>query len=472
MEKITKIKVLSQGLLTMLLMGCCILTAKATEPELLAFPTAEGYGKYTQGGRGGKVLEVTNLNDAGPGSLRDAVDVQGARTIIFKVSGTIELKSALRIRNPYITIAGQSAPGDGICLKGYPLMIDADQVIVRYIRVRLGDETHTESDAISCRYHNHIIVDHVSTSWSVDETMSIYHCEDVTVQWSMLTESLFASGHMKGPHGFGGIWGGNHCTYHHNLIAHHSSRNPRFCGGACLTDYRNNVIYNWGYNSCYGGGGVEAKRAEEFSFTTINMIANYYKPGPATEPGQVHERIANPSWGGGKFGRWYIADNVMEGSPEVTADNWKGVHPGNGAIVDSIRLNEPWDAMPIQQQTASEAYRSVLQQVGASLHRDAVDLRVVKDVESGTATFEGKSYKTKRKVADMSVKTGIIDSQTDVGGWPELRSSKPDKDTDHDGMPDKWEKAHGLDPKDPTDGNRLDPVGYTMLEVYLNSISD
>jgi len=287
----------------------------------------------------------------------------------------------------------------------------------------------------------------------------------------MLTESLYASGHMKGPHGFGGIWGGNHCTYHHNLIAHHSSRNPRFCGGAGYTDYRNNVIYNWGYNSCYGGGGVEAKRAEEFSFTTINMVANYYKPGPATEPGQVHQRIANPSWGGGKFGRWYIADNVMEGAPEVTSDNWLGVHPGNGAIVDSIRLYAPWEAMPIHQQIAADAYRSVLEQAGASLHRDAVDLRIVADVESGTAQCEGPAYKTKRTVADPSVKTGIIDSQTDVGGWPLLRSVKPAKDSDHDGMPDKWEKSHGLNPKDPSDGNLFSPSGYTMLEVYLNEVA-
>lgn len=440
----------------------------AAESQVLAFPTAEGYGKYTVGGRGGRVYEVTNLNDEGPGSLREAIDAEGPRTIIFKVSGTIDLQSQLRIKHPNITIAGQSAPGDGICLKGYPLSIDADQVIIRFIRVRLGDETHTESDAISSRYHNHIILDHVSASWSVDETMSIYHCEDVTIQWCMVTESLYASGHMKGPHGFGGIWGGNHCTYHHNLIANHSSRNPRFCGGSMYTDYRNNVIYNWGYNSCYGGGGIEAKRAEEFSFTTINMVANYYKPGPATEPGKVHERIANPSWGGGKFGRWYIADNVMEGAPEISADNWLGVHPANGSVVDSLRLLEPWDAMPINQQSAAEAYPLVLKQAGASLHRDAVDTRIVGDVKSGTATCEGAAYKTKKKVADPSAKTGIIDSQTDVGGWPLLRSCKPEKDSDHDGMPDKWEKAHGLNPKDPSDGNKLDASGYTMLEVFLN----
>lgn len=448
------------------------LPALAGEEPVLAFPTAEGYGKFTRGGRGGQVLEVTNLNDDGPGSLRMAIEAEGPRMVIFKISGTIELKSQLKIKNPYITIAGQSAPGDGICLRGYPLSIEADEVIIRYIRVRLGDETHTESDAISSRYHKNIILDHVSASWSVDETMSIYHCEDVTVQWCMITESLFASGHMKGPHGFGGIWGGNHCTYHHNLIANHSSRNPRFCGGSGYTDYRNNVVYNWGYNSCYGGGGVEAKRAEEFSFTTINFVANYYKPGPATTPGEISRRFSGPSWSNGKFGRWYFAENVMEGSSEVTADNWLGVHPGTGAVIDSMRLLKPWPAMPIEQQNAAEAYVLVLKNAGASLHRDSVDARIVRDVASGKATYEGPAFKAKHPVADATVKTGIIDSQSDVGGWPKLNSKKPAKDSDHDGMPDKWEKTHKLNPKDPSDAAQLAPSGYSMLELYLNEIAD
>lgn len=466
---------LVKSFLSLFVVSCMLsgsVSALAADEPVLAFPTAEGYGKYTQGGRGGVVLEVTNLNDAGPGSLRAAIEAEGPRMVIFKLSGTIDLKSELRIKNPYITIAGHSAPGDGICLKGFPLSIDADQVIIRYIRVRLGDETHTESDAISSRYHKNIILDHVSASWSVDETMSIYHCENVTVQWCMITESLFASGHVKGPHGFGGIWGGNYCTYHHNLIADHSSRNPRFCGGACHTDYRNNVVYNWGYNSCYGGGGVEAKRAEEFSFTTINFVANYYKPGPATSPGQVSTRFSGPSWSSGKFGRWYFDGNVMEGSPEVTADNWLGVHPTTGAIVDSMRLLKPWPAMPIEEQSAAEAYTLVLQKAGASLHRDSVDVRVVRDVVTGKASCEGPMFKTKHTVPNPAAKTGIIDSQTNVGGWPELRSATPAKDTDHDGMPDKWEKAHKLNPKDPSDAARLSPSGYSMLELYLNEIAD
>ena len=187
-------------------------TIQAQNNKPLAFPTAEGYGKYTVGGRGGKVYEVTNLNDSGEGSLRAAVEAEGPRTVVFRVSGTIDLKRALSIKNPYITISGQTAPGDGICIKRYPLNIGADEVIIRYIRVRLGNETGNDTDAISCRYRKNIILDHVSASWSIDETMSVYHCENVTIQWCMITESLFNSNHVKGSHGFGGIWGSNNSS--------------------------------------------------------------------------------------------------------------------------------------------------------------------------------------------------------------------------------------------------------------------
>lgn len=219
--------------------------AFASEIErMLAFPSAEGYGKYTVGGRCGEVYEVSNLNDSGHGSLREGIEAKGPRTIIFKVSGTIELESPLTIRDPCITIAGQTAPGDGICIRRYPINIMADEVIIRYIRARLGDESGYDTDAISSRNHKNIILDHVSASWSVDETVSIYLCENVTIQWCMITESLFMSTHKKGHHGFGGIWGFNYATYHHNLIAGHSSRNPRWASGGGYNDYRNNVVYN------------------------------------------------------------------------------------------------------------------------------------------------------------------------------------------------------------------------------------
>ncbi|MFK7817689.1 MAG: pectate lyase [Planctomycetaceae bacterium] len=451
----------------LLVLLCCQASSFAQAPPAsrsLAFPSAEGYGKYTVGGRGGRVYEVTNLNDSGEGSLRDAVEAKGPRTVVFRVSGTIKLESEIRIRNPNITIAGQTAPGGGICLRGYPLMISADEVIIRYLRVRFGDESGKDADAISARYVKNLILDHVSASWSVDETMSIYHCENMTVQWCIISESMFSSNHGKGQHGFGGIWGSNHSTYHHNLLAHHSSRNPRFASGCGNTDYRNNVVYNWGYASCYGAEAKQ-KGKDKFNFSKVNMVGNYYKPGPATDPARKAQLAAPSSRGADDKGSWHVAGNVVEGSPEVTANNWSGLRGDN-----FIKLDEPWKAMPIRQQTATEAFKSVLAHAGATLpKRDAVDARIIQEVRRGTATYEG-IYKTRKRVADKSKITGIIDSQKDVGGWPELKSVPAPKDSDHDGMPDEWEVSKGLNPNDGTDRNKIAAAGYTMLEVYLNSM--
>ena len=451
------------ALLAIILLFC---SATSFAQNQLAFPTAEGYGKYTVGGRGGKVYEVTNLNDSGEGSLRAAVEAKGPRTVVFRVSGNIDLKSDLRINNPNITIAGQTAPGDGICIKRYPLMISADEVIIRYIRARFGDESGQDSDAISARYVKNLILDHVSASWSVDETMSIYHCENITVQWCLITESMFNSNHSKDTHGFGGIWGSNYSTYHHNLIAHHSSRNPRFASGCGNTDYRNNVLYNWGYRSCYGAE-AQQKGKEKLNFSTINMVANYYKPGPATAPDKKAEFADPSSRGNNDKGRWYVAGNFMEGSPSVTVDNWSGVRGSS-----YIKLDQPWDAMPINQQTAEEAYKSVLNNAGATLpKRDVVDARIIEEARNGTATYEGV-YKTKKAVADKSKITGIIDSQKDVGGWPELNSTTAPTDTDHDGMPDEWESMNGLDPNNAADRNNVAADGYTNMETYLNWLAE
>jgi pectate lyase len=294
--------------------------------------------------------------------------------------------------------------------------------------------------------------------------LSIYHCENVTVQWSLISESLYNSEHVKGTHGFGGIWGSNYSTYHHNLLAHHTSRNPRFASGAGHTDFRNNVIYNWGFNSAYGGE-KEQQGNPAFNFTTVNIVANYYKPGPATDSGAVRRRIVNPSSrdGAGDFGQWYVAENYMHGDPKVTADNWAGgVQPQGGAThIEVLKLNAPWEAMPIHQQTAVEAYRLVLQHAGASLpDRDAIDARIVGEVRTGTAQF-GETYGGGGK--------GIIDSQEAVGGWPELTSKAGLPDTDGDGMPDAWESSHGLDPDDVVDGSKdRDGDGYTNVEEYLN----
>jgi len=458
-----------------------LLSVTATWAQQLAFPTAEGYGKYTVGGRGGKVYEVTNLNDNGPGSLRAAVEASGPRTVVFRVSGTILLNNKLVIRNPYITIAGQTAPGDGICLRRYPLMISADQVIIRYLRVRLGDESGRADDAVSSRFVKHLIVDHVSASWSEDEVMSIYHCDSITVQWCIISEALFDSNHpddantsVDAPHGFGGIWGSNYGSYHHNLIADNASRNIRMASGSGYTDYRNNVIYNWGYNTCYGGENQQVGDSR-FSFSKFNIVNNYYKPGPATEPGERAYRIINPSFRNNTsdFGKWYVAGNVIEGNNKVTTDNWDGgVQPKGGkANLNLVKLEKAWSSMPINQQSAKGTFNLVLQNAGATLpKRDPVDTRIVNDARGGYATYEGKAYIKFKRVADKSKKTGMIDSQNDVGGWPLLKSTTAPTDTDHDGMPDQWELKHGLNPNNPVDGNKVGKDGYTMLENYLNSI--
>ena len=416
-----------------------------------AFPGAEGFGKYTVGGRGGKVIEVTNLHDAGPGSFRAAVSAKGPRTVVFRVSGTIALESELKIREPYLTIAGQTAPGDGICIKNYQVNFDTSQVIMRYLRFRPGDEKGKEQDAFGGA-GNQIVVDHCSASWGVDETFSINKAANLTVQWCLVSESLYHSIHKKGNHGYGGLWGGPGGSWHHNILAHHSSRNPRASGNvdSGLMDYRNNVIYNWGFNSAYGG-----------ELWPRNWINNYYQSGPATDD-KVRGRIFLQKDPRGKM---FAAGNFVAGFPAISADNWNGginFAPDGEATEKTLRVDRPFVVAPVTTQSAEVAYGLVLAQAGASRVRDAVDRRVVEEIRTGTATF-GASYKGGGK--------GIIDSQKDVGGWPELRSLPAPVDTDHDGVPDVWELAHGLNPRDPADGPRATtPGGYTHLERYLNSL--
>ncbi len=416
-----------------------------------AFPGAEGFGKYTLGGRGGRVIEVTNLNDSGPGSLRAAVMAKGPRTVVFRVSGTIALESELKFREPYLTIAGQTAPGDGICIKNYQVNFDTSHLIIRYVRFRLGDERGKEQDGFGGR-GDHIVIDHCSASWGIDETFSINKCANLTVQWCMVSESLYHSLHKKGNHGYGGLWGGPGGSWHHNILAHHSSRNPRASGNAesGLMDYRNNVIYNWGFNSAYGG-----------ELWPRNWINNYYKSGPATDE-KVRSRIFLQKDPRGKM---YAAGNFVAGFPAITADNWKGgidFAPDGEATEQTLRAKEPFVVAPVTTQSAEAAYALVLAHAGASQVRDAVDRRIADEIRTGTAKF-GATFKGGGK--------GIIDSQKDVGGWPELRSLPAPVDTDHDGISDEWEKSHGLNPTDPADGARATtPGGYTNLELYLNSL--
>jgi hypothetical protein len=417
-----------------------------------AFPGAEGFGRFTAGGRGGRTVEVTNLNDAGPGSFRAACEAEGPRTVVFRVSGTIALESEVKIEHPYITIAGQTAPGDGICVKNYQVGFDTQHLVVRYMRFRPGDEMRKEQDGFGGE-GDHIIIDHCSVSWGTDETLSINKASNLTVQWCLVSESLTNSCHKKGAHGYGGLWGGPGGSFHHNILAHHSSRNPRASGNtrSGLLDFRNNVIYNWGFNSAYGG-----------ELWPRNWINNYYKPGPATRE-SVRRRIFLQKDPRGKM---YADGNLMWGFPEVTADNWgKGIDfaEDGEATMATLRVYEPYCVAPVTTQAAQEAYPLVLERTGASLSRDAVDARIIEEIRTGTATF-GETFD--------GGGNGIIDSQTAVGGWPELESEPAPRDSDHDGMPDEWEQAKGLDANDPADGVQdTDEDGYTNIEEYLNALA-
>lgn len=394
------------------------------------------------------VAEVANLNDSGAGSLRAAVEATGSRTVVFRISGTIELQSELHVNNSNITIAGQTAPGDGICIKNYPLIIVADEVIIRYIRIRSGDASKLPIDAISCIGNRNIMIDHCSFSWGIDEVASFYDNEYSTVQWCLVSESLNHSFHPKGDHGYGGIWGGKGASFHHNLLAHNSSRNPRFNGSRThgdpareIVDFRNNVIYNWGFNSSYGGESG-----------TQNIIANYYKYGPAT---RKKNRILEP-WD--SKGKWYVSGNYVFEFPQITADNWAG--GVQGKYRKQVKMDAPFPFEPVTTQMAEAAYKLVIEKVGANFpQRDSVDARIIREVRTGTATYKG------------TFGDGIIDSQTQVGGYPRLHSEPAPLDTDHDGMPDEWEIAHKLNRLNPDDRNDdRDRDGYTNLEEYLNSL--
>ncbi len=449
---------------------------EASEP-VLAFPGAEGAGAYTTGGRGAEVYFVTSLDDnvTQPGTLRYILNLPGNKMILFKVAGTIELNSPLRIRTGNITISGQSAPGDGICIKNYPVSIEADNVIIRFIRFRMGSEKQIEGDALTCIGQKNIMIDHCSMSWGTDECASAYDNTNFTMQWCIISESLRNSVHDKGSHGYAGIWGGKTVSYHHNLLAHHDSRNPRFCGSrysndaeAEKVDFRNNIIYNWGNNSGYAGEGG-----------SYNMINNYYKPGPATRAkgGSGMYRIFQPNSDDGSnqqsqgvWGEFYVAGNVVDDNSEVTADNWtKGIQPNvkdydKNFNISQIKSAEEFTITEyFTRHTAEEAYEAVLAKAGASLIRDIVDTRIINEVINNTYTYPGSNGST----------NGIIDLQNDVGGWPEYKYTSEDVllDSDGDGIPDEWEDAHGLDKNKASDGKEktLDE-NYTNLEVYLNSL--
>lgn len=459
-----------------------------------AFPGAEGFGRYTTGGREGAVYYVNTLEDTNTGnadtregSLRWCINQTGKRTILFKVSGTIFLTDGLNIRSGDVTIAGQSAPGDGICIADYPVIIGASNVIIRYIRFRMGDKHIANADGadgLGGRKCQNVIIDHCSISWSTDECASFYENAKFTLQWCLISESLNWSAHSKGPHGYGGIWGGYGASFHHNLMAHHQSRMPRFGVGTTATsdtmDVRNNVYFNYNGEGCYGGDAMH-----------VNVVNNYYKPGPAftkgygksgriLSTGMIQEEDS-PVYG--VWGTFFIDGNYVYGNAEATNNNWEyGVYNQFHSSVTKyvtaeskayMRLSEPLNADVVTTHTAQNGYAKVLLYAGASLSRDEVDKRIVEEATNNKATFKGLSPN------NTSPLPGILDSQSDLkpagagddwSAWPELKQGEVPIDTDRDGIPDEWEKANGLNAYNAADARKYNPEGYTYLEVYLNSL--
>jgi pectate lyase len=446
-------------------------TSDITMDKPSAFPGAEGFGKYTTGGREGKVYIVTNLNDKGPGSFREAAEKKEKRIIVFAISGTIHLETKFSIKGD-VTIAGQSAPGDGICLADNSVLIAGNNMIVRFLRFRLGDKYQNEGmvdksgddDAFGGNYHKNIIIDHCSMSWSDDEAFSVYGGDSTTLQWNLIAEPLNYSYHFeKGDsdyehHGYGAIWGGRHSSFLHNLFADCNSRNPRFDGIRNISeencDFRNNVIYNWGHNTMYAGEGG-----------TYNVVNNYYKYGPSTNK-NVRSRIANPWSKLPKidFGKWYVNGNYVDGDKEVTEDNWKGVvlEKGTDNDLSKIKLVNPFPTPPCATESAKDAYNSVLTSVGCNLPvRDTMDLRILRNVVERTGSM-------------IDVQGGYphgTEYEKTVNAWPTLKSLPAPKDSDGDGMPDDWEKKNGLNANDASDAAKFTlSKSYTNIEVYINSL--
>jgi len=448
------------------------LLSQSLSAQQIAFPGAEGFGKNASGGRGGKVVAVTNLNDEGAGSFRWALEQYPGEplTIIFKVSGIIELQSKIQIKRSNLTIAGQTAPGDGICLKNQSLVLNGasskgnhGNIIIRFIRSRPGGTLKTGLYGFNMENCHDVIVDHCSFSWANEECAAMYDTKNTTVQWCIVSEGLYNAGHMKGNRSYGGVWGGQYASYHHNLIAHLNNRAVRFNGArahdtVALVDYRNNVIYNWGNaNAAYGGevnitGGV----------SQVNIVNNYYKPGPAapSELKFVHASYQKENSKG--TGEWFADGNIMEGDNFLTKKNKRGIDLAEANYPANAISDKPFlVTVALPEQSAKDAYNDVLKYAGAILpKRDAVDERVINETKNGTATGKG-----------IYGKPGIIDLPFIVGGWPEYKSVPAPTDTDEDGMPDEWEKKNGLNPNDANDRNKTDAKGYTMLENYLNELA-
>ena len=477
----------------LLLCLCMAATVVFAEEKTPAFPGAEGFGRYVIGGRGGNVYHVTSLADDGSeGTLRWALGKSGVKTIVFDVSGTIHLKSSLDISIGNVTIAGQTAPGDGICVADYPVSIKANNVIVRYMRFRLGNNNVLINgadgwDGFGGFDQQDLMIDHCSVSWSIDECLSVLGNKNTTVQWCLVAQSLVNSGHSKGAHGYGGNWGGSGASFHHNLIAHHGSRTPRL-GPRPTTqldermDMRNNVIYNFGGNGCYGGEGMN-----------VNIVNNYYKPGPGSPTDKKGYRIAGIGIRTNKYvntypayapalhlwGKYYVTGNYNSKYTQLNQDNWTygilnqiDASGCDGTFTqetkDSIKLAEPVDYILTTTHSAADAYDRVLDFAGASLHRDSFDELMVSDTRNGKATYTGSGLS--KGFVNSQDDNKPADADASWSAWPTLASKEAPKDTDGDGMPDEWELANALDPTNPNDGKTIGADGYSNLENYLNSL--
>ena len=446
-----------------------------------AFPTAEGFGKWASGGRGGRVVEVTTLEDDADnpieGSLRWALKQYSNEpiTVVFRVSGVIYLKGDIRCnRTAGTTIAGQTAPGDGICIRGGKCNFGGCQnLIIRHVRFRIGLDENNDflaGGSIGIENASNWIIDHCTFGWSGEENMTIYDNTLTTVQWCIVHEGLYDAGHGKGVRGYGTQWGGQTATYHHNLLAHNQSRSPRFNGARSndlnvLIDFVNNVNYNWGSaGSCYGAD-FDANGLTQ----RINFVGNYWKPGPAY-PGTKSSKFVNNTSGDNPHKyrtQWYMSGNYMEGTANTdkNKDNYAGLDYSNftslGWKKADICMSEAFEVSdPVTTETAAEAYQSVLKGAGA-FPRDTVDRRIVREVREGKAAYTG---------SQSAKAPGIIDRPSDVGGYPTYQTYNQISDADHDGMDDAWETAHGLDPANPEDGRTILKNGYSVLEVYLNSL--
>jgi hypothetical protein len=415
-------------------------------PGPVAFPGAEGFGAGTPGGRGGRVVFVTTLDDDGPGSFRRAVAAKGPRTVVFRVAGLVTLRAPVVVTEPFLTVAGQTAPGEGVCFRGQSVEIRTHDVVFRHLRFRPGDVAGAEVDGLSIGGGSRrVVVDHCSAGWSVDESLSLAgDVADVTVQWCLIAEALDRSVHRKGRHGYGSlVRAAGGVSLHHNLWAHNAARNPRLGDNYGrppwpVFDVRNNVIYDYGRIA----SGLTGDRL------SANYVANLVRPGPSSDTTRgiiVLTETAAVSY--------HVAGNVVEGRPDVTADNrllFERVEAAGRRLV--TLLERPFDTPPVRTTDAAAALREVLDGVGATRpRRDTVDARVVREVASRSGR--------------------VVDSQKDLGGWPVYGSGPAPADADADGMPDGWERARGLDPADAGDGRRRGSHGYTSLEEYLNELA-